>query len=214
MAATHTSGSALGNYLVLYNTLSALLRGLIIARTVHLWGALGTPAVWGELHVLARWAETITAVEVIHAAAGLVRAAPATAALQVAGRNTIVWAITRNYPDVAAREWAYPCMLIVWNAADILRYTYYVVDGGSGQAPRFLSWLRYNMFIVLYPVGILSEMWLVHQVIQPSKARSSTYQYLLWLGLLIYVPAFYILYGHMLSQRSKAGRKPAKPKGL
>jgi very-long-chain (3R)-3-hydroxyacyl-CoA dehydratase len=44
------------------------------------------------------------------------------------------------------------------------------------------------MFIVLYPIGILSEMWLVYQVIQPSKARNTMYQYLLWFGLLIYVP--------------------------
>ena len=44
------------------------------------------------------------------------------------------------------------------------------------------------MFIVLYPVGILSEMWLVYQVIEPSKARNTAYQYLLWFGLLIYIP--------------------------
>jgi very-long-chain (3R)-3-hydroxyacyl-CoA dehydratase len=50
------------------------------------------------------------------------------------------------------------------------------------------SWSRYNMFIVLYPVGILSEMRLVYQVIQPSRARNLGYQYLLWFGLLLYVP--------------------------
>jgi very-long-chain (3R)-3-hydroxyacyl-CoA dehydratase len=142
MAATQSRDSLSRKYLVLYNTLSALLRAFVLARTIYLWAAFGTTTVWAELHVLARWAETVTVVEVIHAAAGLVRASPATAALQVAGRNTIVWAITRNYPDVAATEWAYPSMLIVWNAADVLRYMYYVVDKGTGQGARLLSWLR------------------------------------------------------------------------
>jgi very-long-chain (3R)-3-hydroxyacyl-CoA dehydratase len=44
------------------------------------------------------------------------------------------------------------------------------------------------MFIVLYPIGILSEMKLVYEVIQPSQARNPAYQYLLWFGLAIYIP--------------------------
>lgn len=47
---------------------------------------------------------------------------------------------------------------------------------------------RYNMFLVLYPIGIISEMKLVYEVIQPSQARNPAYQYLLWFGLAIYVP--------------------------
>jgi hypothetical protein len=61
----------------------------------------------------------------------------------------------------------------------------------NSKPKRADIWSRYNMFIVLYPVGILSEMWLVYQVIQPSKARNPIYQYLLWAGLLIYAPGQY-----------------------
>ncbi|KAF4974283.1 hypothetical protein FZEAL_8793 [Fusarium zealandicum] len=197
-------------YLVLYNALSASLRLLILARTVQLWSTRGNDAVWNELHVLARWTETLTSLEVIHAVTGLVRASPATTALQVAGRNTIVWAITRNYPHVAASEWAYSSMLVAWNTADAVRYTYFAIDKGTGRVSEALLWLRYNMFIILYPVGILSEAWLVYRVIGPSRARSPFYQYLLWFGLAIYVPAFYVLFGHMLAQRAKSTRKSRK----
>lgn len=87
---------------------------------------------------------------------------------------------------------------------------------------------RYNMFLILYPIGILSEMKLVYEVIQPSQARNPAYQYLLWFGLAIYVPgtramttcilspylhhiiAFYILFGHMLAQRAKLNRTSLK----
>ncbi|KAJ3549100.1 hypothetical protein NM208_g676 [Fusarium decemcellulare] len=193
-------------YLYVYNLLSALLRICILLSTAYLWTTGGNVAVWDKLSATARWSETLTALEVLHALTGLVRASPATTALQVAGRNTIVWAITRNYPDVAAEESAYSYMLMAWNLADSVRYLYFAFQTGTSSVPSILLWARYNLFIVLYPIGILSEARLVYKVIEPSKARRSTYQYLLWLGLAIYVPAFYILYGHMITQRAKTGR--------
>ncbi|KAI5459629.1 tyrosine phosphatase-like protein [Mariannaea sp. PMI_226] len=201
-------------YLVLYNQLSACLRIALLLRTVQLWSLYGQNTVWDELNAVARWAETLSALEIFHAAIGLVRASPATTALQVAGRNTIVWAITRNYPHVAAGELAYPLMLATWNAADAVRYLYFAVERGVGSGAVFnlLLWLRYNMFIVLYPIGILSEAKLVYEVIEPSKERNQMYQYLLWFGLSLYIPAFFILYGHMLSQRAKSRRKQKQAK--
>jgi very-long-chain (3R)-3-hydroxyacyl-CoA dehydratase len=142
MAVSANSRSVSNRYLVFYNTASALLRAFILARTLHLWTTKDTTAVWRELNMLTRWAETIAWIEVLHAATGLVRSSPATAALQVAGRNTIVWAITRNYPDIAEGEWAYASMLTVWNAADLLRYLYFGFEKGTGQAPNVLLWLR------------------------------------------------------------------------
>ncbi|EEU43604.1 uncharacterized protein NECHADRAFT_82566 [Fusarium vanettenii 77-13-4] len=193
-------------YLCIYNLLSALLRICILLSTAYLWSTSGNVAVWGKLSDTARWSETLTALEVLHALTGLVRAPPATTALQVAGRNTIVWAITRNYPDVAAGESAYSYMLMAWNLADSVRYLYFAFQTGTSSVPSILLWARYNLFIFLYPIGILSEARLVYKVIEPSKARNSSYQYLLWFGLAIYVPAFYILYGHMLAQRAKVSR--------
>ncbi|KAF7556694.1 hypothetical protein G7Z17_g1194 [Cylindrodendrum hubeiense] len=208
MAPTKPSASSpAATYLAGYNILTAALRVFILLRTIQLWSSSGNAAVWNELHVFARWTETCTAIEIIHAATGLVRASPATTALQVAGRNTIVWAIARNYPEVAAGEWAYANMLATWNAADVVRYSYFAVERATGSVPDALLWLRYNMFIVLYPIGIFSEAWLVYKVIVPSQARNAAYQYLLWFGLAIYVPAFYILYGHMLAQRKKSSQK-------
>lgn len=97
---------------------------------------------WDELNLIARWTETFTVMEVIHAVIGLVRAAPATTALQVAGRNTIVWAITRNYPEVGFRDTAYSLMLMAWSAADAIRYFYFTLQEGTGSVPAGLTWLR------------------------------------------------------------------------
>lgn len=129
-------------YLVLYNTLCAAARTTILVSAVYLWYTQGSSVVWDKLNVPVRWVEALTALEFVHAVAGLVRAAPATTALQVAGRNTVVWAITRNYPGVAAQEWAYSSMLVAWNAADAVRYAYFAMDRGLGAVPGMLSWLK------------------------------------------------------------------------
>lgn len=131
-------------YLILYNGMLAFLRAWIFIRTLQLWSSHGSGEVWEELHNLVLWTETFTIIEVIHAGTGLVRASAATTALQVAGRNTIVWAITRNYPDVAAQEWAYSSMLVAWNVADFVRYTFFAIERGTGRVPNILLWLRYG----------------------------------------------------------------------
>lgn len=142
---SQTQARRLSNvYLCMYNLLSALLRICILLSTTYLWTTGGNRAVWDKLNTTARWSETLTALEVLHAVAGLVRAPPATTALQVAGRNTIVWAITRNYPDVAADEGAYSCMLMAWNLADSVRYLYFAFQTGTASVPSALLWARYE----------------------------------------------------------------------
>lgn len=85
---------------------------------------------------------------------------------------------------------------------------------------------RYNAFLPLYPVGLLSEAWLVYLVLTEGTGVGSFYKGYLLIGLLTYLPgksstrirvAGHLLYGalanaveagpflytHMLSQRRK-----------
>ena len=61
---------------------------------------------------------------------------------------------------------------------------------GSDQPPPWLVWLRYNLFFVLYPLGILSEMRLVQLAIGPAQEKVGDERagWLLWATLAIYVP--------------------------
>ncbi|KAJ1326753.1 very-long-chain (3R)-3-hydroxyacyl-CoA dehydratase [Microdochium nivale] len=209
-------------YLVLYNLASALawaymLHGTTEALLAHRgqgWAA-GNAQVWRDQHRFALATESAAALEVLHAALGLVRSSPLTTALQVAGRNTVLWAVARNYPAVmeSGVGVGYAALLLAWSAAEVIRYSYFVValsskirGAGGDDVPGWLVWVRYSMFIPLYPAGILSECWLIYNVIEPSKQRQAYYQYLLWFGLLIYVPASYILGTHMFAQRRKVLR--------
>ncbi|KAL2264511.1 hypothetical protein VTJ83DRAFT_7021 [Remersonia thermophila] len=207
------------NYLLFYNAFSLFLRTVFLFRALQIWGSSGYTRVFGTLHIPALFVEGLAALDVLHAAAGLLgpRVSPATAALQVAGRNTVLWAVARNYPDVVQGVWhvslAYAAMVVVWNIADVIRFGYYCVTcmGWENRAVgSAFKWLRYNAFIILYPLGVLSEMAIVYNVIEPSKERNAAYPYLLWFGLSLYAPAFYILYGHMLAQRRKQASKSLK----
>lgn len=78
-------------------------------------------------------------------------------------------------------------MLIAWSVTEVVRYSYFVFTL-SGYSPGFISWLRYNTFYVLYPLGISSECWLIYKAIAPAKEMRQEYAWALQLILLIYVP--------------------------
>lgn len=87
-------------------------------------------------------------------------------------------------------------MLLAWSITEIIRYSYFVTNLRGG-VPSFLTWLRYNTFYVLYPVGIASEMLLIF------KASEVAENWLQWvfLGILLaYIPGLHSPFGHVISE--------------
>lgn len=62
---------------------------------------------------------------------------------------------------------------------------------------------RYNTFLVLYPLGVASECWLVYSAIPLASQVRKEYGIALWAILAIYVPGIWILFTHMLKQRRR-----------
>jgi len=96
-------------------------------------------------------------------------------------------------------------MLIAWSVTEVIRYSYFTLTL-SGYSPSFITWLRYNTFFVLYPLGISSECWLIYKAIEPAKKLRQEYAWILQLILFIYIPGSYILFTHMMAQRKKVIR--------
>lgn len=82
--------------------------------------------------------------------------------------------------------------------------------------PYPLLWLRYSAFIVLYPLGVASEMAMVYLAMPTirknrplSIAMPNAWNFALdyyvgcWLGVACYVPGLPELYLHMVKQRKK-----------
>jgi very-long-chain (3R)-3-hydroxyacyl-CoA dehydratase len=57
-----------------------------------------------------------------------------------------------------------------------------------GMEPGGLVWLRYSMFILLYPVGIGSEWWLMYRCIEPLRKVSAVGPLVFWFLLVLYIP--------------------------
>ena len=91
--------------------------------------------------------------------------------MQVASRFLLVWGIVYFFPVVAQSSLAYSTMLIAWSTTEVIRYSYFAVNLAYGSLPKFLVWLRYNTFFVLYPLGISSECWLVWLSTQPARVK-------------------------------------------
>lgn len=102
---------------------------------------------------------------------GLVRAPVLTTVMQVASRFLLVWGVTFFFPTVAITSTAYSSMLVAWSVTEMIRYSYFAVNLVYGSTPAFLTWLRYNTFFVLYPLGIASECWLVWRSLGPAAKR-------------------------------------------
>lgn len=156
----------------------------------------------------AKWTQTIALLEIVHAAAGVVRAPILTTGMQVASRLLLVWPVIDVFPALATSP-AYSSMLVAWSVTEVVRYSYFVLNL-SGYQPALVTWLRYNTFYILYPTGISSECYLIYKAIEPARALRPEFAWALQAILLIYVPGSYILFTHMMAQRRKVMRGKGK----
>ena len=109
--------------------------------------------------------------------------------MQVASRFLLVWIIVHFFPSVAEDNFAYTTMLIAWSTTEVIRYSYFALNLQNGRVPEWLTWLRYNTFFVLYPMGIGSECWLVWSSMGKARERFGDMAvWGLWVVLAIYVP--------------------------
>jgi len=191
-------------YLIVFNSVSALAWLVIFWRAALVARLVGYEAVHEEVADLWKWTQTLAALEVAHAVFGVVRAPILTTIMQVASRFLLVWGIVEPFPSLA-RSPAFSSMLLAHSVTEIVRYGYFALTL-SNQPAGILGWLRYNTFFILYPLGIGSECWLVYKAIPLATQIADYWAYVLYAILAVYVPGSNILYKHMMAQRRKVMR--------
>ncbi|KAF2205700.1 PTPLA-domain-containing protein [Delitschia confertaspora ATCC 74209] len=219
------------SYLLAYNALSAVLWAMVLMRTVRdgmlegqnkgwfgqrggYFGFLqGSQDVYARNEEFVRWTQSLAGMEVLHSLFGVVRAPLITTLMQVSSRFLLVHLIASPFPSTTAPSPAYTTMLLAWSITEVVRYSYFVFTLSGMGVPRVWQWLRYNTFLVLYPMGVASECWLVWRastVVEgrlngqgPSGKLGSMLKGGMWGILGVYVPGFYILFTHMLKQRRR-----------
>ena len=111
-------------------------------------------------------------------------------------------------------------MVLAWSITEIIRYSYYTSSLLNVKI-GLLTWLRYTLFIILYPLGAGSELLCIYKAF-PDMALFKPYdielpnifnftfnlQYLVIIIVLSYLFVFPQLYFYMFAQRKKIlGRK-------
>lgn len=76
-------------------------------------------------------------------------------------------------------------MLIAWSVTEVIRYSYFVFNLQGSGVPAFMTWLRYNTFYALYPVGIASECVLIWKASVVAERNVTLF---FWAVLGIYIP--------------------------
>lgn len=144
-------------YLTAYNGLSLVLWASLTVSALVSAPAL---AAEGRLHQLYHellfpflaGTQSLAVLEVLHAAVGLVRASPVTTAIQVVGKNLVVWTVMAAFPEIvvghdgrgASGAWPFAGCIVFWGFSEIVRYGYFVVLLTKGDSPAWLKWLRYE----------------------------------------------------------------------
>mmetsp|Transcript_13618 Transcript_13618/g.27859 ORF Transcript_13618/g.27859 Transcript_13618/m.27859 type:complete len:216 (-) Transcript_13618:86-733(-) len=142
-------------YLLAYNTVCAIGWAVVLgtvsktlydSKDVDLAASNTTPYV--------TTLQMIACMELLHSIVGLVSGSPMSALMQLVGRNVIHFGFI--VPNNTANLYVVS-LYFAWSVAEVIRYPFYglsIVD----SCPGALLWLRYSAFILLYPIGILSEI--------------------------------------------------------
>lgn len=123
---------------------------------------------------------------------GVVPAPVFTTAMQVASRLFLMWAVCWPFPQLNTSVF-YSSMLLAWSLTEVIRYNFFALKQFD-SVPGWLNWLRYSAFLVLYPVGISSEVAMTLQaLLGPAADLASWYPFALTAVLLTYGPGEYFL---------------------
>ncbi|KAF2068821.1 hypothetical protein CYY_009859 [Polysphondylium violaceum] len=155
--------------------------------------------------------------EIVHVMMGIVKSSLVPTFAQVIGRNTVLLALC--YTEEVQVHWGVALLFLFWGLSELIRFPYYIFN----PAPQFLTWLRYNAFIVLYPIGFGAENLLWYHMLPVIKeygilslsmpnslnfAFNFYYYALVW--ILITLLGFPKQYLYMFSLRKKKMMVPEK----
>ena len=129
-------------------------------------------------------------------------------------RLGVLW-LPINYIPECQTSPGLTIMLFAWCLTEIVRYSYYAFNLVNINV-GIITWLRYTLFIVLYPMGVSGELWCYisslpylatskFQRMELPNALNFTFSpYVITIMILLfYIPGFPPLYFHMFAQRKK-----------
>lgn len=215
-------------WLIGYNLLSGCLWSFVFLNVFATYFVFGDlDSVFRLTHLWTTAIQSLAVVEIYNSATGIVKSPVMTTTMQVLSRLLVVYGVWAVLPDASGnRSVAYLTVHLAWSVTEVVRYYYYAshlisqqtLPNGEKGAPvsPLLLWFRYNAFLVLYPLGISSECYMIYRAIGLALSYNTTgwlaYAIFLSASLVAYLPGSPILFTHMLSQRRKQKKAVATGK--
>ncbi|KAM9410496.1 very-long-chain (3R)-3-hydroxyacyl-CoA dehydratase-like isoform 1-T2 [Pholidichthys leucotaenia] len=207
-------------YLFMYNLVQFLgFSWIFVNMTVRLF-ILGQDSFYDTFHTTADmmyFCQIMAVLEVINPLLGLVKTGVIPAMIQIAGRNVILFVIFGSLEEMQNKPAVF-FVFYLWSAIEIFRYPFYML-ACIGTEWKLLTWLRYSLWIPLYPMGVIAEAIAVIQSLPifdetrlfslPLPAvlgHSLSFSYTLQLYLVLMFLGLFINFRHLYKQRKRRYR--------
>ncbi|KAK9884762.1 hypothetical protein WA026_007610 [Henosepilachna vigintioctopunctata] len=105
--------------------------------------------------------QAVQFLEVVHPILGIMKGGALMPLLQTVGRGFILFFMLGCEPRVQVEPVTF-FLFFVWSAIEIIRYPYYISQLYK-KDNKILTWLRYNAWIVFYPLGYCCEMIILYK---------------------------------------------------
>lgn len=153
-------------YLFMYNLVQFLgFSWIFVNMTVRLF-ILGKDSFYDTFHTMADmmyFCQTLAVLEIINPLIGLVKTGVLSAVIQVVGRNFILFIILGQLEEMQNEDIVF-FIFYLWSTIEIFRYPFYMLACIDTEW-KLLTWLRYTIWIPLYPLGGLAEAMSIGQSI-------------------------------------------------
>lgn len=192
-------------YLLAYNGICCTGWAFCVYRTIAAAAAGSSPKdLWAEVGTVCTVVQTLMLLEILHALIGLVPSPVVTVAMQVGSRIFVLWGHTYWVPE-GQQHWSLFPMLFAWGVTEVVRYLFYFCNL-LGHVPFPLFWLRYSLFMVLYPMGITGEMF--QTFVGMGAHWKGTFWYRMSVvTVLVYVPGSPYMILNMWGNRKRSLKK-------
>lgn len=127
----------------------------------------------GRLDLL-MWFQTIQLLEVVHCMIGFVKSSAFQTFMQILSRIIIVWVALVPYPETR-QTIGLNMIMWAWPLAETTRYIYYALNLMKLNL-YFVTWLRYTLFIGLYPLGVSGELLILYRLLLITQ-KTGAYSY-------------------------------------
>ncbi|XBW37566.1 hypothetical protein QEN19_003147 [Hanseniaspora menglaensis] len=191
--------------LVAYNFISCALWSIHLGKTVVFLCTESLSNIklfYSETQGFLTFTQVLAVIEIFNALFKIVRSPVLTTAAQVFSRLLIVVGAFQLMPVIGESIGTeYLTLSLAWGFTEVVRYAFYGLNLLKIKN-KAVIFLRYNMFPILYPLGVTSELIILFKTM--VLANNNIVKIIYIISMLAYIPGFPILFSYMWVQRKKA----------